>query len=288
MDHKFKKAKEMYENIEIPKELDLIVNETIDKFNNERDMVNMKNRKYSGFTKTVAACVVACGVFVAGLNMNSSFATKVAEIPVLGNIAKVLTFVDYEIDSDSLKADIKIPLIKGLNDKELEVKINNEIKTRIDKLTEIAKKDAQEYKQAYLETGGKEEDLNQISFEANYEIKNATEDVLSFLVYTTETINSAMQTEYYYNIDMKTNENITLKSLLGDKYIDIVNENIKKQIKERTDNETGFFFEGKMGFETITEDQKFYINENNNPVIVFEKYEIAPGSQGKQEFEIKK
>jgi hypothetical protein len=31
---------------------------------------------------------------------------------------------------------------------------------------------------------------------------------------------------------------------------------------------------------------KFYINGNNRPVIVFEKYEIAPGSSGEIEFEI--
>ena len=38
----------------------------------------------------------------------------------------------------------------------------------------------------------------------------------------------------------------------------------------------------------ITKDARFYINENNNPVIVFEKYEIAPGSSGSVEFEIVK
>jgi len=31
-----------------------------------------------------------------------------------------------------------------------------------------------------------------------------------------------------------------------------------------------------------------YINENGNPVIVFEKYEIAPGAAGAVEFEIQK
>lgn len=36
----------------------------------------------------------------------------------------------------------------------------------------------------------------------------------------------------------------------------------------------------------ITEDVKFYINGNNRLVIVFEKYEISPGSSGEIEFEI--
>ena len=39
-------------------------------------------------------------------------------------------------------------------------------------------------------------------------------------------------------------------------------------------------------FEGITENQKFYVNENGNVVIVFDKYEIAPGYMGMPEFEI--
>lgn len=38
----------------------------------------------------------------------------------------------------------------------------------------------------------------------------------------------------------------------------------------------------------MTEDNKFYINEAGNLVIVFEKYEVAPGFMGQQEFEIVK
>ena len=47
-----------------------------------------------------------------------------------------------------------------------------------------------------------------------------------------------------------------------------------------------FFGAEEGGFTGISEDTAFYINENNRPVIVFEKYEIAPGSSGEIEFEI--
>ena len=40
------------------------------------------------------------------------------------------------------------------------------------------------------------------------------------------------------------------------------------------------------GFTTIGSDQEFYINEAGNPVVVFEKYEIAPGYMGALEYEI--
>ena len=40
------------------------------------------------------------------------------------------------------------------------------------------------------------------------------------------------------------------------------------------------------GFTGVSEDQRFYMNSDGNPVLVFEKYEIAPGSSGELEFEV--
>ena len=39
-------------------------------------------------------------------------------------------------------------------------------------------------------------------------------------------------------------------------------------------------------FSVIRDDTPFYLNESGQPVIVFEPYEIAPGSEGRQEFVI--
>lgn len=39
-------------------------------------------------------------------------------------------------------------------------------------------------------------------------------------------------------------------------------------------------------FETIKEDQNFYITEQGKLVIAFDKYEVAPGYMGLVEFEI--
>ena len=36
----------------------------------------------------------------------------------------------------------------------------------------------------------------------------------------------------------------------------------------------------------ITEETPFYMNADDNPVLVFDKYELAPGSEGIQEFAV--
>ena len=45
---------------------------------------------------------------------------------------------------------------------------------------------------------------------------------------------------------------------------------------------------GIEGFTTVSKDTKFYLNEEGNPVIVFDEYEIAPGYMGMPEFEIER
>ena len=40
------------------------------------------------------------------------------------------------------------------------------------------------------------------------------------------------------------------------------------------------------GFDKIAEDQNFYINDDGNIVICFDKYEVAAGAQGSPEFVI--
>lgn len=87
-------------------------------------------------------------------------------------------------------------------------------------------------------------------------------------------------------MDLSTGKTVTLKDMLGDNYVELANRDIGEQIADRQRAGEVFFTAEEGGFTGISEDAKFYINENNRPVIVFEKYEIAPGSLGEIEFEI--
>ena len=74
--------------------------------------------------------------------------------------------------------------------------------------------------------------------------------------------------------------------MLGSDYVELANKSIREQIAKRQNAGETFFTAEEGGFTGISEDVRFYINENNRPVIVFEKYEIAPGASGKIEFEV--
>ena len=77
-----------------------------------------------------------------------------------------------------------------------------------------------------------------------------------------------------------------LLRFLGKDYVEKANESIRGQIEERMKKGEAFFAPEEGGFETIEAEPDFYVNEKGNPVIVFEKYAIAPGAMGEVEFEI--
>lgn len=282
MEKKLIQAKELYKNQEIPKELKQIMNSVVtDSKKSKKEMY-----KRRAFAVSLAAGI-SCMAFVAGLNTSQAFAETMEDIPVIGHIAKILTFKDYSFKSEFINADIKIPAVEGIADKKVEKKINEEIYDKMESLLYEAEIRAKEYKEAQIETGGKEEDFNPINVILDYEVKNIKEEYISFAIFKTEDSFAAYSLEtIFYNIDLKNSQAITLEDLFEQNYITVINEKVQNYIDEQLKINPGSYFEGDMGFQSITESQKFYINKNDNPVIVFDKYEIAPGSMGQQEIEI--
>lgn len=166
--------------------------------------------------------------------------------------------------------------------------INQEILDQCNQYADDAVMRAEEYRTAFLETGGTPEEWaeHNIKITVGYEIRQQNNEYLSFVVRGTENWTNAYSESKYYNLDLNTGKYVTLKDLLGGDYVELVNKSIREQIAERQNAGETFFTEEEGGFSGITEDVRFYINENNRPVIVFERYEIAPGAAGEVEFEI--
>ncbi len=73
----------------------------------------------------------------------------------------------------------------------------------------------------------------------------------------------------------------------GSDYIGIISAEILEQMKFRNEYEGGsFFVDGSDAFTEISEDANFYIDSFDRLVIVFDEYEVAPGSMGSPEFYI--
>ena len=275
-------AKRKYDEIPIPSELSKRVGKEIERANMKRKKILVFRRRVQKGTAAAAAVVV---LFTAALNTNTAFAETAGQLPVVGPVARVLTFRSYQTEEEDLKISVEIPTIEMISEdmNGLEQSVNKEILALCEQYAQAAKIRAEEYRQAFLDTGGTEEEwaAHNIEIKVWYEVKSQTDEYLSLAIMGTENWSSAYSETKYYNFDLKEGKLVTLQDILGDEYQQIANESIQNQMKENSE----IYWDD---FEGIQEDTPFYLNESGNPVIVFEKYEIAPGSEGQQEFEIKR
>lgn len=285
--------KERYDRIEIPEELGTRINREIEK---SRERQEDKGRaggshRFKKVMRSVeAAAATVCILFIAALNVSPVFAKEAGQLPMIGGLARILTFRSYETEKDDIAVSVEIPTVEMIaEDTGITVEgINQEILALCNQYADEAVMRAEEYRAAFLETGGTPEEWaeHDIRITVSYEIKQQNNQYLSFIVRGTENWTTAYSESRYYNLDLRTGELVTLKDMLGSGYEELVNESIREQIAEREKAGEVFFSAEEGGFAGISEDVKFYINENNRPVIVFGKYEIAPGASGEIEFEI--
>ena len=292
-------ARKRYEEIPIPAELSGRVKAAIVRSEEKRKSqrqriptvrIRRKHRIWGTCAGMAAALVL---VFTTALNTNTAFAEMAAGLPVIGAAARILTFRSYERDEGDWKISVEIPSVEMIakDTNGLDSALNQEIYDLFSQYADEAVERAREYKKAFMETGGTEEEweAHDINIHVGYEIKAQTEAYLSFAVQGTENWSSAYSETKYYNIDLKDNKMVTLADVLGHDYARIADESILRQMENMEEKEgIAFWSKSEGGFTGVTDKTVFYMNEKENPVIVFDKYEIAPGAYGKLEFEIDK
>lgn len=319
-------GRKAYNSIEIPSELHDVVTQAIaskDKMKIKRRRKN-HHRSKGHILRNVAMAAAALFIcFTIGLNTNEVFAKEMSEVPMLGTLAKVLTIRSYQGVEGDYEINLEVPEIQNeiqndviMNDMEENIEtgeesaknpaftgdINSEIQKIVDEYMKQAKEDFEEYKEAFFATGGTEEEWadRKMDITVDYDVKYQQGNILSMELLTAKGWVAYNEERHYYNLNLQTGEYLSLQKLLGEDYINLCNESIDRQIKERiaSDDSLAYFGYGTMaetdkemqieGFKTITSDTEFYINKAGNVVIVFPKYEIAPGYMGMQEFEIEK
>ena len=265
-DKNLQQLKKNYMDIPIPVELDFIVKKSL-----EDNGVKITNSRanFKGIKIAAASIAAAVALFTVGVNSSPVFAASLSNVPVVGSIVKILTFREYTVNEDSYNADIKVPSIQGLENKDLENSLNDKYLTENKKLYEEFIADMEDMK-----NNGD----GHLGVSSGYVVKTDNDKLLSIGRYVVNTVGSSSTTMKYDTIDKQSEILITLPSLFkNDSYVNIISENIKKQIEKDVDMDL---------FEKISKDQNFYINSEGKLVISFDKYEVAPGYMGVVEFVI--
>ena len=263
-----------YLNIKIPEGYDMTVNKAMNSSKQHRARPALVLRRVA-----VALVAIVC-ILAVTLNASPALAMSLQDVPVLGSIVKVLTFARFSASSDkqAYNVDIAVPEIQGLGDTALQNSLNEKYLEEGQTL----------YNNFMQEVGGLEDgQLAHKAVDAGYKVRVQTDTFLVVEHWVVVTMASGAESVTYDNIDLQSQVLVTLPSLfVDDSYIDTITANIKEQMQEQMkDVESGrmYFIDE---FDKIAADQTFYINENHKLVIVFNEYDVAPGSMGVVEFEI--
>ena len=277
----FEQLKNEYENTPIPEELNNRVQAGI-RQGRQRRSSRVWKRSLGG----MAACFA---VLVGVLNLSSTVALAAADVPVLGGLFQILTVRSYDTEQDGIDYSVNVPGVES--DADLAQRVNTEIQKRVGALTAKAQQDWDDYKEAFLATGGTEEQWGDREMDVivDYEIKSQTDTTVSFTVDFAEGWVASMQERYCYNLDLAEDRDITLADVLGEDWVNLCNNAVEDYIAANTDADGGslFFTPEQGGFTTVDAATSFYIGEDGAPVLVFPEYSIAAGAMGIVEIPVK-
>ena len=271
--------KKEYEQIEVPAQALTVLQAGIDKAKREGHSGVMPKRSYWGAWAAAAAVLV----FIAVPNVSPTAAMAMADMPVLNKVVQVVTFNRYtQITEDKLyAANVQTAKLEVQGDAQLQSsvgEINAEVKVYAEQM--IA-----QFQQEMEAQGGV------YGLDIGYTVVTDSDKWFTLEIITTETMASGAETVRYYNLDKETGKYVHLADLFpkGYDYVTAISEDIKAQMMQRMaeDENQSYFINGDMpeeDFQQIAPDQQFYVNQDGQLVIVFNEYEVAPGSMGCPQF----
>ena len=220
------------------------------------------------------------------VNASPDAAALLADIPFLGQVVRIFSFREYQDSQNGIELKLSSPHISGLGDSEAEERIN----TLFD---EYADKIIAQYEADVAAVAGKEE--GHISISSSYSVPVDSDRQLTVAIDTTIIMASSQQCTTYYNIDKQTGELVPLSGLFKDgaDYVTVISDEIKRQMRAQMDADDDVYYwldsdVEDWNFTSIAQDQQYYVNENGELVISFDKYDIAPGYMGSVSFTIPK
>ncbi len=291
LEHELQKLKKSYVSQQMAKSQ---VEQLYQKIEEVRRMEQNRQRKNGRIQFVAVAAIAVIGIFVILPNTSGAIAHAMEQIPVIGQLVKVVTFRNYEYETDRNMAEIEVPEIQ------LEEKVdgqpnNSAVQENLDRTTAEINAEIQSITDNLI----KEFEMN-LKQEQGYqdvivksEVLMTTPEYFTLKLICYQGAGSGYEWDYFYTIDLKTGERLALRDIFkeGTDYITPISEHIKRQMQEQMDADENVYYWlndeiEEWNFKAITDETSFYLNENGNVVIAFNEGDVAPMYMGTVEFEI--
>ena len=191
--------------------------------------------------------------------------------------AKLQLLKEKHYETEGTIVTVKIPHVVNVKDDKVKKVINKLITQAIDDFTN-------EFKEFDKEPNTEHKLIADITFQNYY----SDDKIISFSINATQIMADSYLQKKFYTVDLKTGEVYNIEHFLRSDYQNIVKKSVQQQIAENKEKYPNLmYFDEAVNNLKITNEQPFYINKDNQVVVVFNQFEIAPGYMSLPEFIIK-
>ena len=261
------------ENLEMPSYVSHMIGDTLENLPEKE----YKLQKYGYQQKWIAfAAVLSVFLLIFMPNINVTYAQTLESVPIIGDIVKIFTIHKdiYEDGKHELQAEI--PMVDDDKNQEEATLMNKDIEQLstavIQKFYEEIELSKNGYGSIYLD----------------YEVIMNNASWFSLKLNVNEIAGSSDSYAKIYHIDRINGRYVQLKDLLNEDEMKKIEAYILKTMQSQMEQDKKIEYVIENDLKLITGESNFYFNENNDLVIVYNKYEIAPGYMGCPEFIIPK
>lgn len=231
--------------------------------------------------KRIGTCAAAIlfAMLVLLPNVSTVYADTLGNIPMLGDLIRVVTVRNYLMDESGVGMDLSIPVIK--DDSAGAGHINEDVGSMTAALVEEFCRD--------LEIGGEK---GYGSLHITYDTVLQTDRWFTLRLSAAQTGGGSALTFCYYHIDRASGERVNLGDLFAKEgWRSALEEDLTAQMRAaeaENDDICYWYAPDDTGYEglKLTEDHDFVITADGDLMIPFDEYEIAPGFMGTPSFTV--
>lgn len=214
------------------------------------------------------------------INCMPALAQALEAVPVLGAVVRVVDLQSYSFSWGSTGISVEKPVLDGSEQ-------------AVDEIEQAAQEWIRQMEEQFIWYAARKYQ-GYTATDISHTVIRDDEDM--FILRFDATLNAGGSVNYsrYFTLDRQTGQILTLADLFlpESNYAFPISREIKAQMAEQMKaGEANYFLPGGIWsdeecFQSIEDDQSFYINNSGQLVIVFDEYEVAPGSMGMPEFVI--
>lgn len=230
---------------------------------------------------STAACVLFV-MLVLLPNMSVTYAHAMENIPIIGDLVEIFTIRNYFYSDDRHELDAEVPEVNDPSNEQVSDLINKDV----NELTSAVI-------QKFYDDLEISHDTGYGSIYIDYETVTNTDEWFTLKLTVSEVQASSNTYFKFYHIDRTNGTYVTFGDLIDSEDFGAIEQIIRAQMEAEmaADPDVVYWTEDTELGQSITAlstDQNFYFDDAGNLVIVYNKYEVAPGSMGCPEIVIGK